>query len=32
MPAWQNKVDDRLGSIKEGLFADFTILDEKIRL
>ena len=28
MPAWQNKVDDRLGSIKEGLFADFTILDE----
>ena len=28
MPAWQNKLDDRIGSIKEGLFADFTILDE----
>lgn len=28
MPAWQNKVDDRLGSIQKGLFADFTILDE----
>lgn len=28
MPAWQNKLDDRLGSLKEGLAADFVILDQ----
>lgn len=29
-PAWQNKVEDRLGSIEVGKAADFTILDEDI--
>ena len=28
MPAWQNKMEDKIGSIRTGLFADFTILDE----
>lgn len=28
MPAWQNKLEGKIGSIREGLFADFTILDE----
>lgn len=27
MPAWQNKVEDRIGSIRPGLLADFAILD-----
>lgn len=27
-PAWQNKVDDRLGSLREGLAADFVILEK----
>jgi len=29
-PAWQNKVDDRLGMIREGYLADFTIMDKDI--
>lgn len=29
-PAFQNKVDDRIGSIAEGKLADFTIMDEDI--
>ena len=29
-PAYQNKVEDRLGSIEEGKLADFVILDEDI--
>lgn len=28
MPAWQNKVENRVGSIRTGLFADFAILDD----
>lgn len=28
MPAWQNKMENKLGSIRTGLFADFTILDD----
>lgn len=27
-PAWQNKIDDRLGSLREGLAADFVILED----
>lgn len=27
-PAYQNKIDDRIGSIEEGKLADFTILDQ----
>lgn len=29
-PAYQNKVEDRIGSIAEGKLADFVILDEDI--
>ncbi|HIV66184.1 MAG TPA: amidohydrolase [Candidatus Mailhella excrementigallinarum] len=28
LPAWQNKLDDRIGSLREGLAADFVILEE----
>ena len=28
LPAWQNKLETRLGSLKEGLAADFVILEE----
>ena len=28
MPAWQNKMENKIGSIRTGLFADFTILDD----
>lgn len=28
MPAWQNKLEDKIGSIREGLLADFVILDQ----
>lgn len=27
-PAWQNKLEDRIGSLREGLAADFVILEE----
>ena len=29
-PAWQNKIDDRVGSIVEGKYADFVIMDKDI--
>lgn len=29
-PAYQNKVEDRIGSLREGMFADFVIMDEDI--
>ena len=28
MPAWQNKLEDKIGSIRNGLLADFVILDQ----
>ncbi|WP_294624547.1 amidohydrolase [uncultured Bilophila sp.] len=30
MPAWQNKVEDRIGSIEVGKLADFTIMDKDV--